>query len=300
MGGDAGGGKSCRCCVCCYRQNKISGSVSDEERYEKEGEDKYNRPRKHICLRKFLAVTCSQLGLLFVIVLYVVGGCFLFTYLERQPQQTRLNSQIDQVSRFFKEISGIQQRQRRSPGDGEETHSIVMQCVNLQITALQRELTRLNAKMHNYQVRTRLEELVQLKNDVKSLNLLNNQKELEKILKDTLNIDLAEQTKAVEATTSFATNTRQANPPPGALEDFLRSVYDAIQAGWVPPPRQPEVTLHANISKPQGPRGMPPPGGEGETRVFNRRLPQTDPWTLSGSLFFVITVITTIGAFCAT
>ncbi|VDM34563.1 unnamed protein product [Hydatigera taeniaeformis] len=259
-----------------------------------------SHPRlRYKCLRKFLAITCSQLGLLVLIILYLVGGTFLFTFLEREHQQARLNSGITEVKSTFEELTGGTNRIRRDLR--QETmptpQQMAFQCVDLQLQTLQNEVQRFQNNQTQKYLQERQDELRQLRHEVEDLIAIGEIHMLEQILNEAVEINLTSQVDTFMGLTSMPSSRLipKEGVPSSLMNKFVLAVYKTIRAGWVPPPLTPPTTVaisHKGEDRPD-PRAIGPPSQP--ESILKTRTPRTDPWTLSGSLFYVITVITTIG-----
>lgn len=280
------------CCCTCRHQG-----TDDDDDFGL-ANDLHPRSR-YKCLRKFLAITCSQIGLLIFIVLYLIGGSFLFTYLEREFQQARLNRGVTEVKSTFEQLTGglnrvrrdLQQEMRPTP------KQMALYCVDLQLQTLQSEVQRFQQNQTLNYLQGRLVELRQLRQEVENLIAIGETQMLEQILNEAVDINLTSQVHAFTGLTSMARGRQglKVVTPPSLLNKFVLAVYKAVRAGWVPPPLPPPTMIahsYRGEDEPDARVRTPAPHQESVLKV---RTPRTDPWTLSGSLFYVITVITTIG-----
>nr|CDS24584.1 potassium channel subfamily K 8 [Echinococcus granulosus] len=287
-------GRGHGCCRCC-----CTGRHRGEDYGDFELANAPHPRSRYRCLRKFLAITCSQIGLLILIVLYLIGGTFLFTYLEREFQQSRLNREVMEVESTYEQLTGGVYRVRRDLGREMRPTSRQMarQCVDLQLQALQSEVKRLQNNQTPKYLQGREVELRQLREEVDDLNAIGETQMLEKILTQAVEINLTSQIHAFKGLLAPMRSRQMPEEvaPPNLLSNFVRAVYEAIRAGWVPPPPPSSTTLAVSRdSKDRStPRVMSSPSSQ--ESMWKSRTPRTDPWTLSGSLFYVITVITTIG-----
>ena len=278
-------------CCCWCGNNEATESAND------------TRPKqKYRCLRKFLAVTCSQLGLLVLLVLYLIGGTFLFNYLERENHQARLDHQVSEMKTAFDILTGFNNRAKRSSQWGLDitAEEMSLKCVNLQLATLLNEIARLNQDVHHEKLQNRLNELREITQEVTDLMTANDNALLSEVLEAVVHINLTSQIRAFQSFTMQ--KKRQFSPESieseAMLSDFVRAVYKAIRAGWVPPPRttsaSPPTTYSFYQENRTNVRAIAPTMVSHES-VLKTRLPRTDPWTMGGSLFYVFTVVTTIG-----
>ncbi|KAM7540339.1 hypothetical protein Aperf_G00000025284 [Anoplocephala perfoliata] len=282
----------CQDCCCC---RKAANQVDDQSDLNDEASAR--PPHKCRCLRKFLAITCSQLGLLIFLVIYLIGGSYLFTYLEREHQQTRLNQGIMEVQTTYEDLTESMRRVKRSL-DGEispRAKQMGLHCVDFQIETLQAEIQRLERRLSHEHLKTRAAELGELQQKMSAFKSLEKTEQLETILNQIVNINLTSQIRSYE---KFLKRRRTS----GAVSDIsseklnnlIRHVHDAVKAGWTPPSLTTDEGQHSISTFSINPRARPPPSTTPPS-ILDSRLPRSDPWTLSGSLFYVITVITTIG-----
>lgn len=281
----------CRGCCCSKAAIQVDGqSDSSDEAFTRP-------PRKCRCFRKFLAITCSQLGLLVFIILYLIGGSYLFNYLEREQHQSRLNQEIMDVKTSIDDITDSMGRVKRSLYEeiSPKAQQIGLQCIDFQIETLLKEIDRLQRRIIHEHLKSRGAEIRQLQQEVSDLKNLGEIEQLEKSVDQALNINFSSQIKTYER---FLRPTRTSvafsDVPSEKLNNLMRHVYNAIKAGWVLPPVSADEgqlsisTPSVNSRSRLAPSTTPP-------SILNSRMPRSDPWTLSGSLFYVITVITTIG-----
>ncbi|KAL5103546.1 Potassium channel subfamily K member 18 [Taenia crassiceps] len=279
---------------CCTGRHR---GVDDDNNFELTSA---TQPRsRYKCLRKFLAITCSQLGLLIFLILYLIGGTFLFTYLEREYQQARLNREVTEVKSTFDQLTGGIYRVRR---DLEQVmqptpRQMALHCVDLQLQTLQSEVQRFRRNQTLKYLQGRQIELRQLRQEVEDLIAVGEVQMLEQILNEEVDINLTSQ---IQAFTGLASMTRGRQMPIDAaptslMNNFLRAVYEAIRAGWVPPSQSPSKPTEVFNEDGLQPDVRVRVSGSNQESILKSRTPRTDPWTLSGSLFYVITVITTIG-----
>ncbi|VDD83068.1 unnamed protein product [Mesocestoides corti] len=275
-------------CCCGHRQADESDAESDDASHPR---------RRYVCLRKFLAITCSQLGLLVFIIAYLIGGCFLFTFLERENQQLLLSEGVSGIKDAYEELKGEVSRPTRSvDGDSPSAaHAIGLQCVDMQVNVLLEEVQRLQRRLNNEELRVRADELSQLKQEVTNLAILNEEEALGQRLSDSLQINLTAQIESFRKYTMNASRKTPDEESKQLFNSFVRSVYEAVRVGWVPPPLT-ETTVDSPTRSSMQPRTSSPPQNPVQHEsILKMRVPRTDPWSPSGSLFYVITVITTIG-----
>ncbi|VDK45974.1 unnamed protein product [Taenia asiatica] len=279
------------CCCACRHQG------TDDDDFELANASPSRS--KYKCLRKFLAITCSQIGLLIFIFIYLIGGTFIFNFLEREFQQARLNRGVTEVKSTFEQLTGRMNRFRRDLEQGMRPtpRQMALHCVNLQLQTLQVEVQRYQKNQTLQYLQGRQIQLRQLRQEVEDLIAIGETQMLEQILNEAVDINLTSQVHAFTDLTSMARGRQvhKAVAPPSLLNDLLRAAYKAFRAGWVPPPLSPPTMTEFSIKGEDQPDAGPRTLASHQESILKIRTPRTDPWTLSGSLFYVTTVITTIG-----
>ncbi|KAM3180638.1 hypothetical protein ACTXT7_015900 [Hymenolepis weldensis] len=289
-------------CNCCRSAKTQDTDTENDSDYEVSSQ----RPLKCRCLRKVLAIIFSQLGLFVLIALYLFMGAYLFNYLERGPHQKRLNESLHDLQNSFDDLTDTMSRVKRSL-DGDilpKARYIGHQCINFQIEALQGEIERLQQIINHEYLVSRKAEISRLRREINDLISIGETELLNEVLDQSFNINLPNQIKIYQEILKPGRSVG-ANADPiyqKKLHHFVVKIYEAIKAGWVIPSleeggneRTAETTSSVEIGEIKSRSGSD--YLKAKEAALDNRTPRTDPWTKSGSLFYVITVITTIGKY---
>ncbi|KAL7063277.1 hypothetical protein AAHC03_01739 [Spirometra sp. Aus1] len=280
------------CCGCCKKKKKTTECPKPPD-----------SPMRYACVRKCTAVTCSLLGLLFAIVVYLSLGSVLFRYLERDAQQARLAKGMQLLNETFDKYNlqgrGIQRRSNYKDTRTVEKH-LASYCLDQQFEAVIAELNRLVAKKTD--LKSRVAEVTQLRERAGKVTVSENSTDELEQLAEALSVSLSEQ---IETFALLLNEHKQVPLRSRRIQDVasaavvLNNVYKAVLAGWRPSNSR-KIKLFPSTSIQEGP--MPRSFG-GDTALtpselpppFDKHTTRTDPWTYSGALFYAVTVITTIG-----
>uniref|UniRef100_A0A0V0J8Z8 Potassium channel subfamily K member 18 n=1 Tax=Schistocephalus solidus TaxID=70667 RepID=A0A0V0J8Z8_SCHSO len=276
-------------CCGCYKKKKQNTTISKLPA----------PPMRYACVRKCTAVTCSILGLLLAIIVYLSIGSVLFRYLERDAQQARLVKGLSLLNDFISTYElGGKSVQKRADYFGSRTveKHLASYCLDQQFEAVISELQRLSAK--KVALKSRVAEVIQLRERAGNVTAA---EELEE-LAAALHIPLGEQVE------TFSLLLHEHTQAPWGIRkkmgtapttDVLTNVYEAVLAGWRPS-SSPKMKLFPPATRPDRPSprsfiGVKEPSPSDLTPLFDNKSTKTDPWTYSGALFYAVTVITTIG-----
>lgn len=282
------------CTCCCSAKNQTANSENDSY-YEAS----FQQSHKCRCLRKVLAITFSQLGLFIIITLYLIGGAYLFNYLEREPHQKRLNDSLKVLEASFNNLTDSMKRLRRSTSDNTQPKAryIGYHCVDYQIEALHREIERLQQIINHEHLISRKTEIQRLRLKINDLMSLGETKLLNKVLNHSFQIDLPAQIRSYESVLNPGRHIDEVDDLnyKNKLHHFVKRIYEAVQAGWVIPSLEKGAETVPVTQNKNTRLILPDNSSDSKVMELRNRTPRTDPWTKAGSLFYVITVITTIG-----
>nr|CDS26041.2 potassium channel subfamily K 8 [Hymenolepis microstoma] len=243
----------------------------------------------------YYEVASQRSGLSIIITLYLIGGAYLFNYLEREPHQKRLNDSLKVLQTSYDHLTDSMKRFKRSTSDNiqPKARHIGHRCIDYQIEALHREIERLQQVIHHEHLMSRKTEIQRLRLKINELMSSGEIKLLNEVLNHSFQIDLPAQIRSYKNILNPGRHIDEAADLnyDTKLHHFVMKIYEAVQAGWVIPSLERDVET---VPVSQSDKARIAPSDE-EVMELSNRTPRTDPWTKTGSLFYVITVITTIG-----